>query len=67
MKKYGRLYAVTRRTLDVGEVNELLKMAANRDTATTDIVSGTAVNERYELFDPQRKDARAPACVMPTG
>lgn len=58
VKKYGRLYAVTRRTLDVGEVNELLKMAANRDTATTDIVSGTAVNERYELFDPQRKDAR---------
>lgn len=58
VKQHGRIKAVTHRTLDSGEVNEILKTAANRDTAQTDIVSGKAVNERYELFDPHILDAR---------
>lgn len=58
VKLHGRMFAVTQRCLDVGEVNEILKLTANRDTATTDIVSGKAINERYELFDPIRVDVR---------
>lgn len=58
VKRHGKMMAVTKRTLDSGEVNDILKLAANRDTAQTDIVSGKAVNERYELFDPTMTDAR---------
>lgn len=58
VKKHGRMMAVTERTLDSGEVSVILKLAANRDTAFTDIVAGTPVNERYELFDPTKQDAR---------
>lgn len=58
VKKFGRLLAVTRRGLDAGEVIEILKWVCNRDTAATDIISGRPINERYELFDPTRKDSR---------
>jgi len=54
----GNLCAVTHRTLDESEVREILILAANRDTAWTDIVSGHAVNTRYEIFDPKERDAR---------
>lgn len=54
----GQLCAITRRPLDEAEVRNILKWAAGRDTAVTDIVSGRAVNARYELFDTTKKDAR---------
>jgi len=54
----GTMMALTHRPLDDAEVRNILKWAAGRDTAETDIVSGKAVNSRYELFDPERKDAR---------
>lgn len=54
----GTMMALTNRPLDDGEVKHILKWAAGRDTAETDIVSGRAVNARYELFDPEQKDAR---------
>jgi len=58
VKKFGRLFAVTRRSLDSNEVLEILKWVCNRDTAATDIISARPINDRYELFDPDRKDAR---------
>ncbi len=48
----GRMMAVTKRPIDDGEVKMILKWAAGRDTALTDILEGKAVNGRYELFDP---------------
>lgn len=54
----GTMMALTHRPLDDGEVKNILKWAAGRDTAQTDIISGISVNGRYELFDPDQKDAR---------
>ena len=54
----GTMMALTHRPLDDSEIRNILKWAAGRDTAETDIVSGMAVNARYELFDPKQKDAR---------
>lgn len=54
----GRLHAISNRVLDWTEVQTLLKVLAGRDTAVTDIVSGGAVNARYELVDPERRDDR---------
>lgn len=54
----GEMVALTHRPIDEGEVKNILKWAAGRDTAQTDIISGTAVNGRYELFDPDMRDAR---------
>jgi len=48
----GRMMALTRRAIDDAEVKLILKWAADRDTAMTDILSGKSVNGRYELFDP---------------
>jgi defect-in-organelle-trafficking protein DotB len=53
----GRLLALSRRAIDDGEVKSILKWAAARDTAVTDILEGKAVNARYELFDPTLKAA----------
>lgn len=58
VKKFGRMYAVTHRPLDGGEVIEILKWVCHRDTAATDIIGGRAINQRYELFDPELKDSR---------
>lgn len=49
---FGRMYAITYRDVDDGEVRAMLKWAAGRDTALTDIVERKPVNGRYELFDP---------------
>ena len=55
----GQMKAITARVMDDGEVVSLLTWLANdRDTAHTDILAGHAVNTRYELFDPVKKDAR---------
>lgn len=55
----GRLLALTERVVDDGEVMALLRWLANdRDTSATDILAGIAVNTRYELFDPVKRDAR---------
>lgn len=51
----GRMTALTRRPIDDGEVKAILKWAADRDTAVTDILEGKAVNARYELFDPEKR------------
>ncbi|WP_240533983.1 hypothetical protein [Aeromonas veronii] len=51
----GTMMALTNRPLDDGEVKHILKWAAGRDTAETDIVSGRAVNARYELSTPSRR------------
>jgi defect-in-organelle-trafficking protein DotB len=53
----GRMTALTRRPVDDGEVKTILKWAADRDTALTDILEGKAVNARYELFDPEKRAA----------
>jgi defect-in-organelle-trafficking protein DotB len=53
----GRLLALSRRVIDDGEVKAILKWAAARDTAVTDILEGKAVNARYELFDPTLRAA----------
>lgn len=53
----GHMMAVTKRAIDDGEVKSILKWAADRDTALTDILQGDAVNARYELFDPSLKNA----------
>lgn len=53
----GRLRALMRRSIDDGEVKTILKWAADRDTALTDILEGKAVNARYELFDPHERTA----------
>ena len=53
----GRMMAITRRDIDDGEVKSILKWAADRDTAHTDILEGKPVNGRYELFDPTAKAA----------
>jgi defect-in-organelle-trafficking protein DotB len=50
----GRLMALSKRAVDDGEVKLILKWAADRDTASTDMVQAIAVNERYELFDPAK-------------
>lgn len=54
----GDMYALTTRSLDETEVKFLLKEAVGRDTAITDIISGRAVDGRYELHDPSALDAR---------
>jgi defect-in-organelle-trafficking protein DotB len=51
----GRMVALTRRPIDDAEVKLILKWAAGRDTALTDILEGKPVNARYELFDPTLK------------
>lgn len=51
----GRMMALTHRPVDDGEVKTILKWAADRDTALTDILEGKAVNARYELFDPEKR------------
>jgi len=53
----GRMTALTQRPVDDGEVKTILKWAADRDTALTDILEGKAVNARYELFDPEKRAA----------
>lgn len=54
----GDMYALTGRSLDETEIKFLLKEAIGRDTAITDIISGKAVDGRYELHDPTAMDAR---------
>ncbi|ARR15287.1 type IV secretion protein DotB (plasmid) [Xanthomonas citri pv. citri] len=54
----GSMMAVTNRPLDDAEVMHILKWTAARETAKTDIISGKAVNGRYELFDPKERDVR---------
>jgi len=54
----GRMVAMTDRTIDYAEIQELLKWLAGRDTAVTDIVAGKSVNAKYDLFDPAKRDAR---------
>lgn len=54
----GNLCAITHRALDDSEVREILILVASRDTAWTDIVAGRSANPRYELFDPEVRDAR---------
>lgn len=54
----GDMMALTPSTLDDGEVKYMIKWASGRDTAETDILSGTPVNARYELFSPDKLDAR---------
>lgn len=54
----GLMLALTERTLDDVEAKSILKWATGRETAETDIISGKAVNARYELFDPYKKDSR---------
>lgn len=51
----GKMVALTLRAIDDGEVRSILKWAAGRDTALTDILEGKAVNGRYELFDPTKR------------
>lgn len=53
----GRMMALTKRPVDNGEVCTIIKWAAGRDTALTDILEGKAVNGRYELFDPEKRAA----------
>lgn len=52
----GRMMAVTVRAIDDAEVKLILKWAAERDTALTDILQGIPVNARYEVFDPKLKE-----------
>jgi len=54
----GDLMALIPNTLDDSEVKYMIRWTGGRDTAETDILSGTAVNTRYELFSPTKKDAR---------
>jgi defect-in-organelle-trafficking protein DotB len=54
-KVSGRLHAVTSRELDDDEVRQILKWAADRETAETDLVEARPVNGRYEIFDPVKK------------
>lgn len=54
----GDLMALTDRTLDESEVKHMIRWTSGRDTAEIDILSGTPVNARYELFSPTQKDAR---------
>ena len=51
----GRLESLTNRAIDDGEVKIMLRWAADRDTAYTDILEAKAVNARYELFDPTKR------------
>ena len=51
----GRMMALSHRAIDDAEVKLILKWAAGRDTALTDILEGKPVNARYELFDPHAK------------
>jgi defect-in-organelle-trafficking protein DotB len=51
----GCLNAVMTRELDESEVQLILKWAADRETAQSDILEGRAVNGRYELFDPTKR------------
>lgn len=44
----GCIVSMTHRLLDDFEIKNILRWASNRDTAETDIVSGTPVNARYE-------------------
>ena len=55
---HGDLMALTPSTLDESEVKYMIKWTSGRDTAETDILSGTPVNARYELFSPTEVDAR---------
>ena len=54
----GDLMALTPSTLDESEVKYMIKWTSGRDTAETDILSGVPVNARYELFSPDKLDAR---------
>lgn len=54
----GDMMALTNSTLDESEVKYMIKWTSGRDTAETDILSGVPVNARYELFSPNKKDAR---------
>ena len=54
----GDLMALTPSTLDESEVKYMIKWTSGRDTAETDILSGVPVNARYELFSPNKLDAR---------
>lgn len=51
----GRMYSLMTREIDDSEVKLILKWAADRDTAQSDILEGKAVNGRYELFDPTKR------------
>ena len=56
MKVYGDLVALSYRTLDSTEVKNIVRWSCGRDTASTDIVSGVAVDSRFELFDESLRD-----------
>lgn len=52
----GCLRSATERYIDDAEVKLILKWLADSETAETDILEGKAVNRRYELFDPQKRE-----------
>jgi len=54
----GDLMAITRRALDTKEVQNILLWATGRDSAFESIITGKAVNGRFELFDPDKRDRR---------
>lgn len=54
----GNLVSLTRRVLDDFEIKNILRWASNRDTAETDVVSGNAVNARYECNSMGEKNER---------
>jgi defect-in-organelle-trafficking protein DotB len=53
----GRMRCITHRTIDAGEVKQLVNWLVGRDTAFTDIIGRRAVNGRYELFDPTARES----------
>lgn len=52
------LVALTPGALDETEIKHMIKWTSGRDTAETDILSGVAVNARYEVFSRDALDAR---------
>ena len=54
----GTIVRLTNRCLDASEVYNILKWAGGRDTAETDIVTGRAIDARYEIFDKTLRDLR---------
>ncbi len=53
----GRMRCISHRVIDAGEVKQFVNWLIGRDTAFTDIIGRKAVNGRYELFDPTKREA----------
>lgn len=55
----NEMYAITQRNIDAQEVNNLVEWASGRATAQADLLGGTAVDGRFEIFDQEgAKDSR---------